>query len=312
MHHRSPSITATVAVLAAVLAAAPAAAQDACSSVTFSDVGWTDITATTAATTQVLEALGYDVNVKVLSVPVTFASLEGDDVDVFLGNWLPAQTGAIKPYLDSGEIETLATNLNGTKYTLAVPAYLYDAGLKSYADIEKFRDDLDGKIYGIEPGNEGNGFLVSLTEENKFGLGDFEVVESSEQGMLAMVDRAYRAEKPVVFLGWEPHPMNAKYALKYLPGGEDFFGGEGVVNTVTRKGFAAECPNLAKFFKNLKFSLPMENEVMGKILDDGEDAADATRAWMKANPDAVKAWVAGVTTADGKPGEPAVVEALGL
>jgi glycine betaine/proline transport system substrate-binding protein len=91
-------------------------------------------------------------------------------VDVFLGNWIPAQNAAIKPYLDSGEIEQVAVNLEGTKYTLATPTYAWEAGLKSYADIHKFADELDEKIYGIEPGNEGNGYLVSLTEENKFDL----------------------------------------------------------------------------------------------------------------------------------------------
>ena len=302
---------AGAAVLAAV-AGAPLTAQAACDEVVFSDVGWTDITTTTAAAKQVLEALGYDVDVKVLSVPVTFASLESDDVDVFLGNWMPAQKGAIQPYLDSGEIEQVAINLEGTKYTLAVPTYAYEAGLKTYADIHKFADELDNKIYGIEPGNEGNAYLVSLTEENKFDLKDFEVVESSEQGMLAMVGRAYKKEEPVVFLGWEPHPMNANYSLKYLTGGEDFFGGEGVVHTTTRKGFVTECPNVGAFLNNLKFSLVMENEIMGKILDDGEDADDATMTWMKANPDAVAAWLNGVTTVDGEPGLAAVTEAFGL
>ena len=56
-----------------------------------------------------------------LSVPVTFASLKSDDVDIFLGNWMPAQTSAITPYTDAGEIDVVATNLEGTKYTLAVP-----------------------------------------------------------------------------------------------------------------------------------------------------------------------------------------------
>ena len=308
---RARAATACAAVLAA-LAGAPMAAQAACDEVVFSDVGWTDITTTTSATKQVLEALGYDVDVKVLSVPVTFASLESDDVDVFLGNWMPAQTSAITPYLESGEIEQVAVNLEGTKYTLSVPTYLYDQGLKTYADIHKFAEGLDGKIYGIEPGNEGNAYLVSLTEENKFDLKDFEVVESSEQGMLAMVGRAYKKEEPVVFLGWEPHPMNANFSLKYLTGGEDFFGGEGVVHTVTRKGFSTECPNLGTFLQNLKFSLPMENEIMGKILDDGEDADDATMTWMKANPDALGAWLNGVTTVDGEPGLAAVKAAFGL
>ena len=300
-----------LAVLAAV-AGAPLAASANCDEVVFSDVGWTDITTTTSVAKHVLEGLGYEVDVKVLSVPVTFASLESDDVDVFLGNWIPAQNGAIKPYIDSGEIEQIAVNLEGTKYTLAVPTYLWDAGLQSYADIHKFADGLDEKIYGIEPGNEGNAYLVSLTEENTHNLGDFEVVESSEQGMLAMVARAYKKEEPVVFLGWEPHPMNANFSLKYLPGGEDFFGGEGVVYTTTRKGYVEECPNVGKLLTQMKFSLELENEIMGKILDDGEDADDATEAWLKAHPEVIEPWLEGVTTKDGEPGLPAVQSALGL
>jgi glycine betaine/proline transport system substrate-binding protein len=115
-----------------------------------------------------------------------------------------------------------------------------------------------------------------------------------------------------VFLGWEPHPMNANFDLKYLPGGEDFFGGEGVVYTTTRKGYTEECPNVGKLLTNLKFSLPMENEIMGAILDDGEDADDASLAWMKANPDVLDGWLDGVTTKDGEPGLPAVKSAFGL
>ncbi len=300
---------ATISALA-VIAAAPAFAD--CSEVTFSDVGWTDITTTTATATHILEGLGYKVDTKVLSVPVTFASLESDDVDVFLGNWIPAQSGAIQPYLDKGEIEQLVVNLEGTKYTLAVPTYTYERGLQSYGDIAKFEESLDGKIYGIEPGNEGNDYLIGLTENDTHGLKNFEVVESSEQGMLAMVSRNYKDEKDVVFLGWEPHPMNANFSLKYLPGGEDFFGGEGVVYTTTRKGYAEECPNVGQLLKNMKFSLAMENEVMGAILNDGEEAGDATEAWIKANFAEVEPWLEGVTTLDGGDAVAAVKAHMGL
>ncbi|MDB5529944.1 MAG: glycine/betaine transporter substrate-binding protein [Devosia sp.] len=307
---KKTSLTLTSAIALSLLAGVAHAAE--CSTVKFSDVGWTDITTTTSTTKQILEALGYKVDVKVLSVPVTYASLDSDDVDIFLGNWMPAQSGAIQPYLDSGEIENVATNLTGTIYTLAVPAYTYDKGLTDYSKIHEFADQLDKTIYGIEPGNEGNGYLISLVDANKFDLGGFKVVESSEQGMLAEVDRAVKDNKDVVFLGWEPHPMNAKFPLKYLPGGEDFFGGEGVVNTVTRKGYAAECPNVGKLLTNLKFSLPMENEIMGKILDDGVEADEATMTWMKANSDVVLGWVDGVTTVDGGDGVAAVKAALGV
>ncbi|CAM4055151.1 choline ABC transporter substrate-binding protein [Palleronia rufa] len=303
----------TASVLAILVAGgANAAANPACEDVTFSDVGWTDITTTTAIAQHVLLGLGYSVDVKVLSVPVTFASLENDDIDVFLGNWMPAQNQAITPYLESGEIEQVNVNLEGTKYTLAVPTYTYEAGLQSYADIAKFGDELNNKIYGIEPGNEGNAYLVSLTEQDKFGLGDFDIAESSEQGMLAQVRRAYDKQEPVVFLGWEPHPMNANFDLKYLPGGEDFFGGEGVVNTVTRKGYSEECPNVGKLLSQMDFSLEMENQIMGAILDDGEDAGDAALAWLRENPDVLDGWLAGVTTLDGQEGLPAVKEHLGI
>ena len=304
--------TAAVSALALTLGATSAFAQDQCSEITFSDVGWTDITTTTATTKHVLEALGYEVDVKVLSVPVTFASLESDDVDVFLGNWMPTQTSAITPYLDSGEIEQVHVNLEGTKYTLAVPQYTWDKGLQSYEDIAKFRDALDETIYGIEPGNEGNVYLIGLTEDGEFGLEGFEVVESSEQGMLAQVGRAYEDQEDVVFLGWEPHPMNASFDLKYLPGGEDFFGGEGVVYTVTRQGFSDECPNVGKLLTQLNFTLPMENEIMGKILNDGDSAEDATLEWIKSNPDTVLGWVDGVTTVRGDDGVEAVKNEFGI
>ncbi|MGO4916269.1 choline ABC transporter substrate-binding protein [Pseudogemmobacter sp. W21_MBD1_M6] len=299
-------LTASVATLALA-----GAAQAQCDKVTFSDVGWTDITTTTSATKHVLQALGYEVDVKILSVPVTFAALESGDVDVFLGNWMPAQAGAIGPYTESGAIESIAENLQGTKYTLAVPAYTYDKGLKTYADINTFSDSLGGKIYGIEPGNEGNGYLISLTEKEGSGLTGMEVVESSEQGMLAQVSRYYPKQQDVVFLGWEPHPMNSNFDLKYLTGGEDFFGGEGVVKTVTRKGYVAECPNVGKLLTNLKFSLPMENLIMGQILDEGMEPDVATKAWLADNTDAVAAWLDGVTTKDGGDATAAVMAALG-
>ena len=137
----------------------------------------------------------------------------------------------------------------------------------------------------------------------------------TEQGMLAQVDRATRKEEPIVFLGWEPHPMNANFEMSYLSGGDDFFGpdfGGATVYTNTRKGYAAECENVGALLGNLKFSLAMENEIMSAILDDGEDPADAAGAWLKANPDAFMAWLDGVTTKDGGDATAAVKSALGL
>ena len=297
----------------ALVAALPAYAQ--CDKVTFSDVGWTDITATTAATTTVLGALGYETDVKVLSVPVTYASMAKGDVDVFLGNWMPTMEGDIAAYREAKTVDTVRANLQGAKYTLAVNKAAADMGIKDFADIAAHKDALEGKIYGIEPGNDGNRLILDMIAGDAFGLKGFEVVESSEQGMLAQVARAEKKGEPVVFLGWEPHPMNANFAMSYLTGGDDFFGpdfGGATVYTNTRAGYLAECSNVGKLLENLEFSLQMENEIMGAILNEGEDPNKAAAAWLKANPAALDAWLAGVTTKDGGDAMGAVKAALGL
>jgi len=221
-----------------------------------------------------------------------------------------------KPYIDDKSVELVEKpNLEGAKYTLAVPTATYDEGLKSFADIAKFKDKLEGKIYGIEPGNDGNRLILGMIDKDQFGLKGFELVESSEQGMLAQVERATKRNEPIVFLGWEPHPMNSKYKMSYLSGGDDVFGpnfGGATVFTNVRAGYAGECPNVGTFVKNLSFTLPMENEVMGAILFDGVEAPKAAEAWLKANPAAWEAWLAGVTTFDGKPGLEAAKKSLGL
>jgi glycine betaine/proline transport system substrate-binding protein len=294
---------------------AHAADPDSCKAVRFSDVGWTDITSTTATTAVVLEGLGYEPEVEILSVPVTYASMKNGDIDVFLGNWMPTMAGDVQPYLDDGSVESTGANLEGAKYTLAVPSYLADQGLKDFSDIAEFRDQLGGEIYGIEPGNDGNRLILEMIENDAFGLAGFELVESSEQGMLAQVARAERSEDPIVFLGWEPHPMNANFQLTYLSGGDDWFGtdfGGATVYTNVRAGLMESCPNLGKLLGNLVFSLPMENEIMGGILNDGEDPNAAASAWLKAHPEVLDGWLEGVTTFEGEPGLPAVKEQLGI
>ncbi len=307
------TLRTSLSVLALTAIAGQAAAD--CGEVNFSDVGWTDITATTAATTFVLDALGYETDIKVLSVPVTYTSMAEGDIDVFLGNWMPTMEADIAPYREAGTVDTVRENLAGAKYTLAVNKAAMELGIKDFADIAKFSDELDGEIYGIEPGNDGNRLIQSMIDADAFGLNAFSVKESSEQGMLAQVERFSKKDDPIVFLGWEPHPMNANFDMGYLTGGDEFFGpdfGGASVFTNTRAGYVEECHNVGKLLMNLEFSLAMENEIMGAILNDGEDPTDAASAWLAANSDAYMAWLAGVTTKDGGDAVAAVKSALGM
>ncbi|PSV30202.1 choline ABC transporter substrate-binding protein [Photobacterium sp. GB-72] len=284
-----------------------------CDTVRFADVGWTDITATTAVTSELLKGMGYNTKTDLLSVPVTYSSMANGDIDVFLGNWMPTMEGDIAKYREAKTVETVKANLEGAKYTLAVPKYVYDAGVKSFADLAKHADKFKGRIYGIEPGNDGNRLIQSMIDTNAFGLKDFSLVESSEAGMVSQVSRSVRRDQWIVYLGWAPHPMNSNVEMEYLAGGDDFFGpnyGGANVYTNVRSNYLTECPNVGQLLKNLSFSLEMENSLMEAILNQKVQPEKAARQWLSENPQQVEAWLKDVKTREGNVAATAVLDYL--
>jgi len=287
---------------------------EACREVRLSDVGWTDITATTAITSHLLTGLGYSPRTQLLSISVTLASLKNGQVDVFLGDWQPSLLAERAPYLADGSLEVAATNLTGARFTLAVPQYVADAGVTDFADLARFADRFHRKIYGIEPGNASNVALVQLIREGHLGLDGWTVVESSEQGMLSEVDRAVRKKDWIVFLGWTPHPMNLKYRLAFLSGGDEVFGpdyGGATVYTDVRAGYRHECPNVGRLLANLRFDTTMESDIMAAILNDHVDAGVATARWLENHDDRVRQWLDGVQSFAGERGYEAFQHAFG-
>ena len=286
-----------------------------CKTVKFAVVNWTDIKATTGTAQVILKSLGYETQSKELKTSAAFEALKNKELDVFLGNWMPSMESLVKPYERERSIETVNVNLVGAKYTLAVPLYLYKSGLTEFNEIAKFKKELDGKIYGIGHGGSGNGHILDIIKSNAFGLKDWTLVESSETEMLKSVKQAIQNKKPIVFLGWEPHPMNTQYKIKYLAGGDKFFGadyGSSSVFTNLRYGFTKECPNLGRFFENLSFNLKQENEVMTMIMENKIDPEMASRDWLKKNPKELESILEGVSSFDGKNGLVTVKTAFGI
>jgi glycine betaine/proline transport system substrate-binding protein len=278
------------------------------------DPGWTDIDATNAMSGIVLKALGYKPNVANLSVPITYQGLKKGQIDVFLGNWMPAQAPLVKPFVDEKSIDVVRPNLSNAKFTLAVPDYVAAAGVHTFADLQKNADKFDKHIYGIEPGAPANQNIKKMVDDKAFGLGDWKLVESSETAMLTQVERAVRDKKWIVFLAWEPHLMNTKFKLTYLDGGDKYFGpnfGGATVNTVARSGYEQQCPNLGKLFKQMTFNVDLENGVITEVLQNKANIDTAALDALKKNPELVKTWLDGVTTASGGNGLQAVQTVLG-
>lgn len=308
------SILALGALLAASAFAPAQAAEEArCASPRLSDPGWTDSTATNGLASFLLTGLGYKPDVKTLSVPIGFEALKSGDVDVFLGNWMPAQQSFRTDADASGVVTELTRNLEGAKFTLAVTKAGAALGVRDLADLDAHKDAFRGRIYGIEPGAPANLSISGMIDADKFGLGDWRLMESSEQAMLAQVRRNDSAGTPSVFLAWAPHPMNLHLEITYLSGGDEEFGpdfGGASVHTLANKAWAEACPNLVRFFTQLTFTVDQENELIAAILDEGKTGPEAAKAWLAKNPEVLDGWLEGVTTQAGEPGAAAVLSTL--
>ncbi len=275
----------------------------------FASVSWTGVTVKTELAVTILETLGYKATNTVLSVPIVYQALDTGDVDIFLGNWMPSMETIANKFFDKGTVVKYVVNMSGAKYTLAAPAYVVDGGLKDFADIARYADKLEHKIYGIEAGNDGNQIIQAMIDQNKFDLKDFKLVETSEPIMLSAVKGFCREKKWVVFLGWSPHYMNQIIDMKYLTGSTaETFGdndGTATIYTNIRKGFAEQSPNVARFLQNLIFPIPMMNEI-SKMLQENKELKHrkAGLRYIKKHPEIYRGWLKDVKTADGKPALP--------
>jgi glycine betaine/proline transport system substrate-binding protein len=313
----APALVAGILSLGITAATTPAAHAAAdpqsCQVVRMADIGWTDNAVQNAVFSNLLTALGYTPKATLYAEEVTYAGLQNSQLDVFLDDWTPSMDAISGPYEKAGSIDVIGPDLVGAKYTLVVPTYLYNEGLKSFADIKKFGPQLNYNIYGIEPGNDGNVHILKMIQQNMFGLSNFHLVQSSEAGMLSEVSRLYPQKKAVVFLGWEPEPMNVTYSLKYLSGGDALFGpdeGAAKIYINTRHGYAQQCPNVGAMLKSFSLPIEAENAMMYDIQIKNENADAVAKSWLKANPAWVQTQLTNVVTTTGQPGLAAVNAAL--
>jgi glycine betaine/proline transport system substrate-binding protein len=299
------------ALVAVSAVAAQAAEPESCKTVRMADVGWTDNTAQNGLFKTVLKGLGYETEDQVLALPVIMESLKNKDLDIFLDNWMPSNAANVQPYLDAKTLDMLGANLSGAGYGPVVPDYVAAAGVKDVKDLAANADKFDKKFYGIEPGNDGNKIVQAKIDDPANNLKGWELVESSEQGMLAQAQKSMKNQEWIAFLGWTPHPVMGKMGLVYLTGFENDGFGDAQIKTLTRPGYSSECANVGKLLANLKFDLAQESAIM-EAIDGGAEGEKASADWLKANPGVLDAWLAGVTTTDGQDGLPAVKKSLGL
>ncbi len=290
-----------------LFAAVPqAAAQD--DTIDFGYVQWPGVTIKTHVAAKIGEYLGYETEMTSGSQAIVFKGMDTGDLDVFLGNWLPTMKMHFDKYEEKGAVHNVRVNLFDVVYRTAVPEYVYEAGVKSLADLNEHADKFNSKIYGIEPGNEGNIIIQDAIKNNNYNLENWSLQASSTAGMLTSVKRAINNEEWIAFNGWKPHYMNVMFDLRYLEDPEGIWGEGERVYTVARNGYQDENPNYYKFLEQFKVTAPIQNKWIDSYKRQEKDPEVVAEEWIANNLDVVNQWVYGVETADGEMARKAIKE----
>lgn len=272
---------------------------------------WPGITVKTQIAEQLLEPLGYDTSSQELGLQVVYQGMESGDIDVFLGGWMPAQREMFTPREESGAIVNVGNNVDGAQMTLAVPEYLYDQGIQSFADLDENREMFDGEIHGFGAGSAASEILNAAIDEDVWGLGDWSLVDTSTVGMLSAAQDAISREEPIVWVGWTPHWMNLALPMHYLDDPKDLFGennGESDVLTLMRGDYAEANPNLVTFFEQFGFSAKEQSWMIREFGQEERDAEEVAQDWINQNAERVEAMLSDVTHRDGEAAWP-IIEA---
>ena len=257
--------------------------KEAKKEVTIAMVNWIECIANTHLAKVVLEEKGYEVELVNADVAPVFAAVAKGDADLFMEVWEPITH---ESYIEKfgSQVEHLGTVYDDGRLALIVPEYV---SINSIDELNSQKDKFDGQIIGINPGAG----IMGVTEQviKDYDL-DFELVASSEAGMLASLKKAYDKKEWIVVTGWKPHTKFARYDLKLLKDPKGTMGQAETISVIATKGWSEANPELAPFFKNFK----MNDDQLGSLMVAIENAPGqedkAALNWYKEHKELVDGW----------------------
>ena len=252
---------------------------------------WADVLAVANIAKYVLERdLKQPVNFVQADIGVQYQSIARGDLDIMVGGWLPVAHAAYYAKYKN-DLEDTGIIYAGAKNGWAVPDYVPENEVSSIWDLNKpeVKSKLNGTITGIEPG--GGGLMLASNKALKdYDLAGYNLLASSEAGMLASLSRAYQSKTWIVTTVWNPHWLWQKWKMRYLKDSKGTLGGEEQVHGFASKQFASKFPRADVFFHHFKMSLAdVESvELEGNTTNDW---AGAAKKFVDAHPEKVKAWL---------------------
>ncbi|BBJ45032.1 glycine/betaine ABC transporter permease [Streptomyces antimycoticus] len=251
-------------------------------SVNIGYINWDEGVASTFLWKELLEQRGFKPKVQSYDVGALYTGMAAGNIDFETDSWLPTTHASYWAKYKS-KLENLGSWYGPTSLEVAVPSYV--KGVKTLEDLEKKSSTFKKKIVGIEPG-AGEMKLMQDKVMPGYGLNkNFSLVKGSTAAMLSQLDRSYAKKEPIAVTLWSPHWAYNKYDLVKLKDPKGAFGKGDRIDSLARKGFSKDNPQVAKWIKDFKLDEEQLTSLEAAIQDAGKGKEqEGVRAWLKKNP----------------------------
>ncbi|MDN4600470.1 glycine betaine ABC transporter substrate-binding protein [Paenibacillus sp. F6_3S_P_1C] len=157
-------------------------------------------------------------------------------------------------------------------------------------------EEVNYQIIGIDPGA---GIMKSTAKAiEDYHLTDWTLIEGSGAAMTATLDKAIKAEQPIIITGWTPHWMFNKYDLKYLEDPQKSFGDAEEIHTIARKDLKEDHPVAYEFLSRFQWTSDQMGEMMSAI-QNGTSPEEAAKDYAEKHADQIDEWTKGLTPVSG-------------
>jgi glycine betaine/proline transport system substrate-binding protein len=261
-------------------------AQEGKGEAEISYVEWARAAAITHVAGEILDRMGYTVQLNNVANAAMWESVATGDSDALLCAWLPITHSMF--YGENGEytdeVVDLGPNYQGAKLGLVVPAYVEE---DSIPELVENAEKYDNEIVGIDPGAG----MMQATEDainnDTSGLGVFTLLEGSGPTMAAALSDAIENEEPIVVTGWKPHWKFGRWDLKILKDPAGIYGESETINTIVREGLEEDKPELYRFLDEFDWM----SVDLGPVLvwnQEGMDPAESAEKFVNENTELIE------------------------
>lgn len=246
----------------------------------FGLTSWSSTAAPTNIAKLLLQEAGYEVEFVTAQQPAIFSGLKNEDLDFFMDAWLPHTEAELWSEYEN-DLQKVSASYTDAPLGWVVPSYVEEDTIPQLkGNAEKF----DGRIVGIGSGAG----ITKISQEmiDNYELTNYEVVTSSEQGMLAEAKRKMDENEPIVFMSWRPHSMFAQFDLKFLEDPQKNFKADNVY-VISYNGVEEKHPEAYDILSRWSMEIADLEEMMLAHEQNDTPFSELAQEWVNNNPEKV-------------------------